>query len=55
MIDWGLSGAIVAVIAFVSSMLTDTKLKKLSNKVAELEKALVPVEGSDNDGGNSDD
>lgn len=54
MIDWGLSSAIVAVIAFVSNMITDTKLKKLSNKVAELEKSLVPVEDSDDDGGNTD-
>ena len=54
MIDWGMSAAIVAVIAFVCNTITDTKLKKLSNKVVELEKALVPVEGSEDDGGNTD-
>ena len=54
MIDWGLSAALVAVIAFVCSQITEVKLKKLSNKVAELEKALAPVEDKDDDGGNTD-
>lgn len=51
MIDWGLSGVIVAVIAFVSTCITDAKMKKLTNKVAELEKAAEVV---NNDRGSTD-
>lgn len=52
MIDWGVSAVIIAVIAFVSTFITDSKMKKLSNKVAELEKAAEVV---NDDGGNDTD
>lgn len=57
MIDWGISGVIVAVIAFVVSEITEVKLKRLTNKVVELEKALAekPAEVMTDDGGNSAD
>lgn len=53
MIDWGLSGVIIAVIAFVSTCITDAKMKKLTNKVAELEKSAAEV--INDDGGNDTD
>lgn len=49
MIDWGLSGVIIAIIAFVSNMITDAKVKKLTNKVAALEKSAEVI---NDDGGN---
>lgn len=52
MIDWGLSGVIIAVIAFVSTCITDAKMKKLTNKVAELEKSAEVI---NDDGGNDTD
>lgn len=41
MIDWGLSAAITCVIVFVMNCITDIRLKKLSARVAELEKSEV--------------
>ena len=52
MIDWGVSAVIIAVIAFISTCITDSKMKKLSNKVAEREKAAEVV---NDDGGNDTD
>lgn len=55
MIDWGLSAIIIAVITFVSSMITDTKLKRLTNKCALLEKQVNDLaEDSTNDNGSAD-
>lgn len=48
--DWGLSAVIIGLVAFISNMLTDIKLKKLSNTVAEMQKRLNSEE-MDNDGG----
>lgn len=50
--DWGISAVIIAVIAFVSTCITDSKLKKLNNKIAELEKS---AEVMNDDGGNHTD
>lgn len=56
MIDWGLSAAIVAAVAFISNMITDAKLKRLTNRLAELEKKLdsICVEGVIDDNGITD-
>jgi len=57
MIDLGLSAGIVALVAFISNMITDAKLKRLTNRLAELEKKLEPyigVEGVIDDNGSTD-
>ena len=38
MLDWGMCGVIVAVIAFGYSLFVEHKLKKLNDHVAKLEK-----------------
>lgn len=35
--DWGLSAAIVAVIAFITTQLIDGKVKKLNDRIATVE------------------
>lgn len=42
MIGWDVCGVIIAIVAFISNMITDAKLKKLSNRYAQLEKELEP-------------
>ncbi len=37
MIDWGLSAAIIAVIAFVCNCFTDAKVKRLTKRISEYE------------------
>lgn len=38
MIDWGLSAAIISVVAFVCTQVSDHKVKVLNDRIAKLEK-----------------
>lgn len=40
MIDWGLSAALVAIIAFVVTQVNEHKVKKLNDRVAQAEKNI---------------
>ena len=37
MMDWGFSAVIVAVITFICTQVTDSKVKKLNDRIAQLE------------------
>ncbi len=51
--DWGLSAVIIGLVAFISNMLTDVRVKKLTNSLSELQQKLKPItdelEENDND------
>lgn len=38
--DWGISGVIVGFIAFISGMITDTRVKRLASTVTEQSKVI---------------
>ncbi len=42
--DWGLSAAIVAVIAFICNCFTDAKVKRLTKRISEYEAKIEKPE-----------
>ncbi len=56
--DWGLSAVIIGLVAFISTMLTDLRVKKLTNSLSELQQKLKPItdelEENDNDSRSGD-